>query len=141
MQTFLPYASFARSARVLDDARLGKQRVEVLQILNTLHGVRQGWRNHPAVRMWRGHEEALIEYGLEISREWRRRGHADTCLEKIGAFSRPRRSRARPPWLGDPAFHRSHRAALVRKAPARYAVLFPDVAADLPYVWPEGARG
>ncbi|MDQ1681515.1 MAG: hypothetical protein QOH99_56, partial [Frankiaceae bacterium] len=33
MQTFLPYADFGASARVLDDRRLGKQRVETLQIL------------------------------------------------------------------------------------------------------------
>lgn len=36
MQTFLPYANAAQSARVLDTARLGKQRVECLQILATL---------------------------------------------------------------------------------------------------------
>ncbi|MCO5169063.1 MAG: MSMEG_6728 family protein [Planctomycetes bacterium] len=138
MQTFLPYASFERSARALDDRRLGKQRVEVLQVLNALHGLRQGWRNHPAVRMWRGHEEALVEYGQAVAREWRRRGHADTCLGKIEAFSRPGRTRARPPWLGDRAFHRAHRSALVRKDPARYGPLFPGVPDDLPYVWPAG---
>ncbi len=36
MQTFLPYPDFARSAAVLDPARLGKQRVETLQILRAL---------------------------------------------------------------------------------------------------------
>lgn len=36
MQTFLPYASFAATAAVLDDKRLGKQRVETLQVLQTL---------------------------------------------------------------------------------------------------------
>lgn len=36
MQTFLPYPSAERSARVLDTKRLGKQRVECLQILATL---------------------------------------------------------------------------------------------------------
>ncbi len=54
MQTFLPYPDFAESARVLDNKRLGKQRVEVLQILNVLtDSTRKGWRNHPAVAMWR----------------------------------------------------------------------------------------
>ena len=37
MQTFLPYADFERTAAVLDVRRLGKQRVEVLQICNALH--------------------------------------------------------------------------------------------------------
>lgn len=36
MQTFLPYPDFSASARVLDDKRLGKQRVECLQILKAL---------------------------------------------------------------------------------------------------------
>lgn len=36
MQTFLPYPSAERSARVLDNRRLGKQRVECLQILAVL---------------------------------------------------------------------------------------------------------
>ena len=38
MQTFLPYADFPGSAKVLDRKRLGKQRVECCQILNTLLG-------------------------------------------------------------------------------------------------------
>lgn len=33
MQTFLPYANFEASAKVLDYKRLGKQRVEAKQIL------------------------------------------------------------------------------------------------------------
>ena len=34
MQTFLPYESFRESAKVLDWRRLGKQRVEGMQIIN-----------------------------------------------------------------------------------------------------------
>ncbi len=40
MQTFLPYADFERSAAVLDRQRLGKQRVETLQIFQALTGRR-----------------------------------------------------------------------------------------------------
>ena len=36
MQTFLPYPDFAESAKVLDNKRLGKQRVECLQIMKAL---------------------------------------------------------------------------------------------------------
>ena len=39
MQTFLPYKSFTKSAQVLDYKRLGKQRVEAMQIFNALTGV------------------------------------------------------------------------------------------------------
>jgi hypothetical protein len=45
-----------------------------------------------------------------------------------------------PPWLGDEAFHESHRSALVRKDPEVYADLFPGVPDDLPYVWPPSDR-
>ena len=36
MQTFLPYDSFEESASVLDWKRLGKQRVEAMQIVNAI---------------------------------------------------------------------------------------------------------
>ena len=38
MQTFLPYESFAESAKVLDWRRLGKQRVEGMQIIKAITG-------------------------------------------------------------------------------------------------------
>ena len=40
----------------------------MLQILRTLTRERYGWKSHPAVRMWAGHEEALAGYGLVICR-------------------------------------------------------------------------
>jgi hypothetical protein len=36
LQTFLPYPDFAASAQALDQRRLGKQRVEALQVLRAL---------------------------------------------------------------------------------------------------------
>ncbi|MFF3846591.1 MSMEG_6728 family protein [Streptomyces sp. NPDC002328] len=153
MQTFLPYSDFARSAAVLDPRRLGKQRVEALQVLRGLTVAGYGWRHHPAVRMWAGYEEALVRYGLEICGAWTAGGRADTCAASLVTdFAGPggaagvrtqRRLAAEgdlPPWLGDPAFHRSHRSALVRKQPDFYTPLFPGVPDDLPYVWPASDR-
>ena len=148
MQTFLPYPDFARSAEVLDTKRLGKQRVEVLQVLRALTIPTYGWQNHPAVLMWRGHEEALGCYGLVVVDAWCARGFGDTCAASIGeelvgvGVTAPRTQAELaaagllPAWLGDEALHRSHRSALVRKDPDRYRPLFPDVPDDLPYVWP-----
>lgn len=148
MQTFLPYSDFERSAQALDPRRLGKQRVEALQIVRALTWVKYGWRNHPAVGMWRGYEEALGCYGLVCCHEWLRRGFADTCAGTISADLasagvRGVRSQqeltaagALPPWLGDEALHLSHRSALVRKDPTYYRPQFPDVPDDLPYHWP-----
>jgi hypothetical protein len=152
MQSFLPYPGFAESAAVLDPRRLGKQRVEVVQILHGLTVEGYGWRHHPAVKMWAGYEEALVRYGLEICRAWTKLGRADTCelnlrrdLADACSVRRVRRQveldRAGdlPPWLGDNALHASHRSALLRKDPAYYGRLFNDPP-DLPYVWPSSDR-
>ncbi|MDG9719914.1 MSMEG_6728 family protein [Streptomyces sp. DH24] len=152
MQTFLPHPGFRESALVLDRRRLGKQRVEALQVLRGLTVPGYAWRRHPAVRMWTGYEEALVRYGLEVCHVWRDQGHQDSCAAKLVAglaAHRPGPVRDErdlaaghelPPWLGDEAFHRSHRSALVRKDPAAYADLFPGVPDDLPYVWPASDR-
>ncbi|POX41188.1 cytoplasmic protein [Streptomyces sp. Ru73] len=153
MQTFLPYPGFAESAAVLDARRLGKQRVEALQILRGLTVPGYGWRHHPAVRMWTGYEEALVRYGLEICRVWTATGRQDTCAltltEDYAAHfpgTPPRTYEALastndlPNWLGDPAFHRSHQSALLTKDPTHYAAHFPNVPTNLPYIWPTSDR-
>jgi Pyrimidine dimer DNA glycosylase len=151
MQTFLPYPDFARSAAVLDDRRLGKQRVEALQVLRALVRPVYGWKHHPAVRMWVGYPEAVTAYGAVICAEWVGRGRADTCAATMLADAteagvRTAASQAAlaeaallPPWLGDASFHRSHQSALVRKDPQFYGPRFPGVDPHLPYVWPEPA--
>src|ERR1051325_6260599 len=83
MQTFLPYSDFIQSARCLDRQRLGKQRVEVLQLLNALTDRKGGWVNHPAAKMWCRYIPCLASYGIEIVAEWQRRGYKDSCREKI----------------------------------------------------------
>jgi hypothetical protein len=147
MQTFLPYADFAASAAALDDRRLGKQRVEALQIIRALTRETYGWKHHPAVLMWAGYELALASYGMAICAEWVARGRADTCAATMAAdlalaglpAPSPQsalRSDTLPCWLGDERLHRSHQASLVRKDPSFYAAKFPDADPDLPYFWP-----
>jgi hypothetical protein len=135
VQTFLPVADFAETARILDTPRLGKQRVEVYQIVRVLDGVTKGWRNHPAVRMWRGYEPMLLHYGLMICAEWIGRGHADTVRDKLTPHLREGELAA-PPWLGDEDFHASHRSNLLRKDPQWYCRFGWSEPDDLPYVWP-----
>ena len=149
VQTFLPYPDFEASARSLDPKRLGKQRVECIQVLRGLTIPTYGWRHHPAVKMWRGHEEALGRYSFTCCEIWVELGFGDTCAATIGAElaghgvsvvrtqAELEAAGALPPWLGDENFHRSHQSALVRKDPAFYGPRFPGVPDDLPYVWPE----
>lgn len=140
MQTFVPYGDdFPRNATVLDRQRLGKQRVEGLQILRTLTGIKDGWKNHPAVRMWRGHEEALAHYTLAMCDEWKARGYKDTCTEQVLAMFPnliPAHMVLTPNWLDDDDLIESHRSNLVRKLPDHYGALWPEVPLDLPYIWP-----
>lgn len=139
MQTFLPEASFVLTAQVLDRQRLGKQRVESWQILRALRGETKGWTTHPATLMWSGYEAALILYSIAICEEWISRGYKDTMLPRfeaaladLGDFA------VLPPWLGDEAFHASHRSNLLRKDHAFYARYGWSEPDDLPYVWPAG---
>ena len=162
MQTFLPFADIERSARSLDNKRLGKQRVEVLQLLHiALRASIQsdggaiwfeptvapspGWRRHPAFLMWQAHPWALAQYGLAICAAWQQRGFADTIGRRLAfaAANAPfcaQTAHRWPHWIGDDAFHYSHRANLSRKDPRHYLPLFPDVdivtAPVWPYVWP-----
>ncbi|GAC1402959.1 MAG: MSMEG_6728 family protein [Mycobacterium sp.] len=153
MQTFLPYSGFRETARVLDKRRLGKQRVEAIQVLRALTVADYGWRHHPAASMWAGYEEALVRYGLDICSVWCELGNADTCATTLVAdlagatgLAVPRAQSdlaaagELPPWLGDPAFHCSHQSALVRKDPTHYRPIFKGVPDDLPYVWPASDR-
>ena len=138
MQTFLPYSDFVKSADVLDQKRLGKQRVETYQILNTLAGNTHGWRNHPAVLMWAGSELFLVRYGLAMCDVWIDRGYNDSLWPKIKRFEQSflAGSDSPPFWWGDPELHISHQSNLVRKLPDHYKQYFPNVRADLEYYWP-----
>ena len=145
MQTFLPYASFAESAAVLDSPRLGKQRVETLQIARALLVPTYGWQRHPAVGMWRGYLPALTAYGLAMTDAWTARGFADTVREQLLEFAPEVDGRSQeelgaagmlPPWLGDEAVHESHRSRLIAKDPALYRAAFPGTPEGLEYHWP-----
>ena len=148
MQTFTPYADFEQALRTLDLKRLGKQRVEVIQIVRALTVPGYAWKTHPAVLMWQGYEEALGRYGLVMCDVWVERGFDDTCagtiVDDLAAYGigeirtedALREAGALPPWIADDTVLESHRSALVRKDPETYGPLFPDAPADLPYVWP-----
>lgn len=86
MQTFLPYKDFDKSAQALDSKRLNKQILECYQILKVLSNPdpRAGWRNHPAVKMWRGFEHNLWDYTMAIVKEANVRGiKTDKNMENL----------------------------------------------------------
>lgn len=132
MQTFLPYRDFGLTARCLDNKRLGKQRVECLQIFNALRGLSKGWRHHPAVLMWSGYEVCLAHYMQAIIREWCARGF-------VNAIRLPETASAQwiwPDWWDDDRVFSSHRSNLLRKDPEYYGQFDWVEPTTMPYHWP-----
>lgn len=143
VNTFLPVHDFEESAQILDYRRLGKQRVEALQIVKANLGLTKGWVNHPAAVMWRGHEASLISYGAAMCAEWINRGYKDTCMDQFLGFMNnliqtddPSLDAGPPPWLGDPLVHESHQSNLLRKDAEYYGQYGWTVPDTMPYHWP-----
>ena len=132
VNTFLPYPDFVKSAKALDYRRLGKQRVEAWQILQALRGQTKGWVNHPATKLWRGHERSLCEYGIAICDEWIKRGYKDSMRERFIAVHSELPDTGLPIWFGDELFHISHQSNLKRKDENYYQF---NVSISLPYIW------
>jgi hypothetical protein len=163
MQTFVPLtSSFEDIARTLDRARLNKQALEGWQILMTLleldpqgnHRTPKGWVNHPAVKMWRGHEMALYLYIQAMVDEWIRRGYKSTIGDKAKETIKVAMSKgllegsvsANPRWILDMKLFKdiasSHRMALLNKDYAWYSQFgWPEDPGYKPdtyeYIWPE----
>lgn len=161
MQTFVPVtSSFEDIAKVLDRQRLNKQALEGWQILMTLleldpqgnHRAPKGWVNHPAVKMWRGHEMALYLYIEAMVAEWKRRGYKSTIGDKAKATILTAISKGiidgsslNPEWLSDfSTFNKiaaSHRLALLNKNYEWYSQFeWPEDSGTRPetydYIWP-----
>jgi hypothetical protein len=153
MQTFITAIKYDQCARVLDDKRLNKQRIEAKQILLALSNPSYGWRNHPAVRMWKGLEPDLACYGEAMCWEWRiMRGKNDD--KDLLNFFRRNIPTSWAGWSSDGVLQYSshahqysptrftntvidsHRSNLVRKMPERYRHFWPTIPDNLPYVWP-----
>jgi hypothetical protein len=121
LQTFLPYSSFLMCAKVLDYRRLGKQRVEAMQIISAIESVENGienrWTTHPTVPMWAPYKECLKHYMNIMIIEWISRGYRNNMnLAYVND-----KNYIEPIWLGDERIHSSHRANLLNKLPKHYS--------------------
>ena len=148
MQVFIPYPDIKRSVQSLDYRRLGKQRVECLQINNALeyrktnnlfkeNGKKRGWLNHKCTLMWVGKEQFLRLYAIACCEEWKARGYTDNLMPRFKAqFAASTQFPFVPEWWGNAAIHKSHRSMLVQKLPEHYSQVFTDYDSDNPeYVW------
>lgn len=137
MQTFLPYPDIRKSLQVLDNKRLGKQRVEAYQIISAITGRKKldgtpykGWINHPCSVMWRNYVPALKYYMNECISEWESRGFKNNMKkeEVPETFEYPF-------WFGDSRFHDSHKSNLLKKDVEFYSQYNWEVNPDNPYIW------
>lgn len=137
MQTFLPYPDIKKSLKVLDDKRLGKQRVEAYQIISAITGrpkldgtPYKGWLNHPCSVMWRNYVPLLKEYLNASIDEWIERGFKNTMdKEDIDIVL------DYPTWFGNEKFHNSHKSNLLKKDFEFYSQYRWNVDPSDPYVW------
>jgi hypothetical protein len=137
VNTFIPFSSFKKIAKCLDNKRLGKQRVEAQQILNAIERKRKGlkvtgWAHHPIVHMWYGYEQSLKRYVNTMIQEWIKRGFVNNMpLHKLSSIPPI-------PWFVKcQPINLSHQASLIRKNPEHYRKFFKPPAEYLKYkyIW------
>jgi hypothetical protein len=142
MQTFLPFSDFTKSAQALDNKRLNKQILECYQILKVLSNPdpRAGWRNHPAVKMWRGFEHLLLDYTMFMVKEANIRGiktdkNVANIMELINTHGIDWGFDIPEWYTNDLTMKRlttTHKANLYKKDPVYYYDFFSSVAESNP---------
>lgn len=110
---FIPLSDPKEIAKVLDDKRLGKQRVEAKQIITILSGEAKSkaWSNHPAVRMWTGYLDELKYYYDCMVIEWMKRGY----VNNMPIFDTTKSSKKMPWFMYCKPVLLSYQANLLRK--------------------------
>lgn len=161
VNTFLPFPHVRNSLKALDNRRVQKQAVEAYQIylilinedVEDITSVKsKGFRNHPAVRMWRGYIMALRYYICEAVEETSTRltkagvpykttkMRENIRLHGIALTDEEQKSIIYPHWWGNPWVHASHQYKLYHKNPVHYvsfednAKLYGQYYQD--YLWP-----
>lgn len=123
MQVFAPCETFEECASSLDGRRLCCQAKECTQLLDTMLDLptksglpRKGWKNHPALLMWKDYKGALINYLSAVVSEMHARGYkTDTYIKRVAEYDEICFDETMPWWWGS-AVHQSHRYRLLQKA-------------------------
>lgn len=142
MQTFLPFKDFHKSAQALDSKRLNKQILEGYQILKVLSNddPKAAWRNHPAVKMWRGYEGQLWLYIMAMVKEADIRGIKTdknmSNLKELKSWAGDLWGYSIPKWFKDPftmsRLTTTHRANLYKKDPVYYCDFYNSLESSNP---------
>lgn len=132
MQVFMPYSDFCQSLMVLDRQRLGKQRVESWQIIDTVTHSKKAWSNHPAVLMWKDYIPALkVYYNMNLM-VWEIKGYNNIKLKPFTDVL----DFVYPDWLGDDRIHQGYRSQLLAKNYDHYCQFgWTEKAGEYQYYW------
>jgi hypothetical protein len=153
MQTFMTRKSYHRSMHDLDDKRLINQFEEAMQLARVIGGLTDGYRNHPAAKMWMTYDHALNVYIHNTIQErvlrWGQRYNRsrpgavdpwvrmDELSRELREANGPLPPYEVPPWFEDLDVLRSHRSNLLRKLPGHYGHMWNEaISDDWPYLWP-----
>jgi len=140
MNTFLPYSSFADTAKVLDLVRLNSCINETLVILRShskVYPVKErtglsGWEGHTVALFWKGYEYQLALYGLALAKEWYGRPLPTSASNKLDSFNTRKQryqqwkalvefiedqewNNSKPQFIGEEEFHSGMRSFLLFK--------------------------
>lgn len=135
VNTFVIDADPSVTAKALDDRRLGKQRVEAMQIIDALldsESKSKGWVNHPATRSWTGYIDALKDYCNVMIKEWIKRGNNNN----MALYDIDSKEVKYPAWFSNKKVHYSHMARLLHKDPSYYKFDVPKEYLSYGYIWP-----
>ena len=128
----MPYASYEDSVDCLDPKRLGNQ---IYREAKTL--VSGKWPNHPVSKMWINYRYSLCDYAIAGLFELKRRGRDYPHWFKwFSDMQQTFENTGKPSFVGNEAFHESHRSNLLRKNKEYYSQFNWQVPDDLPYIWP-----
>lgn len=129
--TFVVDGDIVKAVSLLDNKRLGKQRVEAYQLIRILEGKSDSWKSHPALKMWIGYLDGLKYYYNCCVNEWIKRGKNNT----MEIYSIPSKIDM-PWWINWDRLHYSHQAMLNRKEPSYYSFSVPSEYMKRGYIWP-----
>lgn len=131
MMTFVVDGNIIKAVSLLDDKRLGKQRVEAYQLIRILEGHQSSWKSHPALKMWIGYTDGLKYYFNCCVKEWTKRGKKNTMI----LYELPKKV-VLPWWTQWDRLIYSHQAMLNRKEPSFYSFSVPEEYLGCGYIWP-----
>ena len=126
-QIFLSSSNFKLSSQCLDNRRLNKNMTEAKQVHTQNKYGYGGQGNLAPYRMWKGYENALVEYGIFMYMEWVNRlyngsrGGVEThkageyFMSELELIRMPTNYIEQPSWISNEEIFSSYRSALLYK--------------------------